>query len=203
MVSMDLMFTQQHRMANRLFDMVSGMFYVSQLSTTESLDDSVGHRQKLDKHGHNRLSFWSPPPSETDPQHAKAAPVIDLSAWSSISRRSRKTMVVWTCCLGLISFPPAIPRENDNATWREDFEQLQRYMRHMVAQHPWRHPQYSIIAVGRYVEFLTIVTQVNSAEDSSDDTLDDNMLPIKQLASLQETAETINAEDMPTCQKYT
>ncbi|GIJ88932.1 hypothetical protein Asppvi_007860 [Aspergillus pseudoviridinutans] len=86
---------------------------------------------------------------------------------------------------------------------RESFEQLRRYTRHMVAQHPWRHPQYSIIAVGRYVEFLTIGTQGNSADDSDDETLDDSMLAIKQLASLQEAAETINAEDMPTYQKYT
>ncbi|GIJ98446.1 hypothetical protein Aspvir_000563 [Aspergillus viridinutans] len=63
---MDLMFTEQHRMVNRLCNMVSGMFYVSQLSTTESLDDSVRHRQKLDKHGHNQLPFWSPTASETD-----------------------------------------------------------------------------------------------------------------------------------------
>ncbi|GIJ83792.1 hypothetical protein Asppvi_002622 [Aspergillus pseudoviridinutans] len=44
-------------------------------------------------------------------------------------------------------------RENDKATWAEGFDHLERYMKHMVAQHPWRHPQYGIIAVGRYVEF--------------------------------------------------
>jgi hypothetical protein len=26
-------------------------------------------------------------------------------------------------------------------------------MRYMVSQHPWPHPQYGIIAVGRYAEF--------------------------------------------------
>ncbi|KAF4219840.1 hypothetical protein CNMCM8980_004776 [Aspergillus fumigatiaffinis] len=44
-------------------------------------------------------------------------------------------------------------RENDAGTWAEGLDQLDRYMRYMVSQHPWPHPQYGIIAVGRYAEF--------------------------------------------------
>ncbi|KAF7178677.1 hypothetical protein CNMCM7691_007491 [Aspergillus felis] len=75
---------------------------------------------------------------------------VDMSSYQWVvrpnqPRRVRTPFLVTQC--------KRTARENDKATWAEGFDQLKRYMRHMVAQHPWRHPQYGIIAVGRYVEF--------------------------------------------------
>ncbi|RHZ64295.1 uncharacterized protein CDV56_108364 [Aspergillus thermomutatus] len=75
---------------------------------------------------------------------------VDMSSYQWVvrpnqPRRVRTPFLVTQC--------KRTAREDDEATWTEGFEQLRRYMRHMVAQHPWRHPQYGIIAVGRSVEF--------------------------------------------------
>ncbi|RHZ68502.1 DEAD/DEAH box helicase [Aspergillus thermomutatus] len=44
---MDVMFTEQHRMVTQLCDLVSGVFYNSQLSTAQSLDSSVSQTSTM------------------------------------------------------------------------------------------------------------------------------------------------------------
>ncbi|GIK04516.1 hypothetical protein Aspvir_008599 [Aspergillus viridinutans] len=75
---------------------------------------------------------------------------VDISSYQWVvrpnqPRRVRTPFLVTQC--------KRTARENDEATWTEGREQLERYMPHMVTQHPWRHQQYGIIAVGRYAEF--------------------------------------------------